>query len=361
MICGYLMIVVFIRLFCVDPESPIFLLTWLYRITFALMPLILLQDVLQRPLLNGLYREYEGTLRSVPIIMPLCFLNMWIVLAKLLSSQRVAWHERIYFVLSLATIGMSFTRGVYVAAVLTALFMVITMARDRTLTSTSTLKIGGVAVVLLPVLMLTSTGQLIGGRAINALQLLTNNSPLPKRSDDNFHGRIGLLAERISLAISHNPLVGFGFIHEDDVPEALRSQLRYGTALTGTAADPTVYTRSYEYTDKYVLGLYTADIAWADIVIATGLVGVVLVIALFISLSLDYYRHPRDKDPVSYPIRLGCLMQFATMFVLMVDGDNFFGTVHIPMFLLATYTVLRSSHVPLPYLQPHIKPANLLG
>jgi hypothetical protein len=62
MVLGYFMTLVFIRLFAVQPGSFEFLMKWIYRLTFVLMPVVVLQFLARKQLLFGLVSEYEGAL-----------------------------------------------------------------------------------------------------------------------------------------------------------------------------------------------------------------------------------------------------------------------------------------------------------
>ena len=334
MVIGYLLVPIFLRLFAVAPDSFDFLLKWFYRITFVLMPVVLLQYVLQRKLLNGLFQEYQGSLRAVPIFLPLCLLNAWIILVRMLSGQKAAFLELLYLALALATVALSFTRGIYLAFLLVAGLMAWTMFRDETLKAAAISRAALLAVPLLLVLLVTPMGSRVLDRTLNAVQLVGTGGPPKEAADDSFHGRLGLAGERFRLATERNPLFGFGFIHEDDVPDDLRAGLKYGTVLSGTAADPLAYARRYATSTHYTLGLYSADIAWADIAICTGLVGIALLLGLFAALGLHYSRHRDFVHPSGYAVRLGAFLQLVMLALLMLDGDSFFASVHVPAFLL---------------------------
>jgi hypothetical protein len=356
------MTIVFIRLFSVQPDSFEFLIKWFYRLTFVLMPVVLLQYVLKKPLLSGLISEYEGALRAVPVFLPLCLLNFWIICAKFLSSEKPVIHELIYMLLVLVTVALTYTRGIYIAVILTAGLLLWTMARDRTLKASSLFSVVAAGLLILVVLFASGMAQKVGGRVISGLQLLSTDesSSSSKQKDDTFTGRLGLAAERFSLVWTHNPLVGYGFIHEDDVPSDLRNRLRYGTVLGGTAADPTAYSRFYEFSSHYILGFYTADIAWADIAISIGWVGVLLLIAVMLTFVFGHYSNPNTVHPMGYAVKTGLFLQLMMMFLLTFDGNNFYGAVHIPAFLLAGYSLTRDRRVNSRAPAMQTRPVNLM-
>lgn len=361
MVLGYFMTPIFVRLFSVDPSAFEFLMKWIYRMTLVLMPVIVLQYVLQRPLLFGLVREYEGTLRVVPIFLPFCILNFWIIAAKSLSSEKLAVHESVYLLLALTTIALSFTRGIYFAVFLTGGLLVLLMSRDGRLKASAFLKLSAALILLIGLLFATGVAQKVGERALSGLHLISSDDSEGRhQKDDTFSGRLGLAGERFSMAWAQNPLLGYGFIHEDDVPSSVRSGLKYGTVLGGTAADPEAYSRTYEFTSQFVLGFYTSDIAWADIVITTGWVGVLLVIALVVTFALEHLLTRDAEHPMGYAVRTGLFLQVLMMFVLTFDGNNFYGAVHILAFLFAGYSLTRPRGVRIPAAPARARPANVL-
>jgi hypothetical protein len=364
MVLGYSMTLIFIRLFRVQPEAFGYLMKWFYRLTFVLMPVVVLQYVLHKPLLFGLVSEYEGVLRDVPIFFPLCLLNLWIISTKILTSEKVATHEWVYAVLALLIVALSFTRGIYISVMFTGAVLVYSIWRDGTLKASSLIGATAACMVAAVGLLATGLGDKVVGRAASGIDLLgsSETQSIDKKRDDTFNGRLGLAMERFALVSAQNPLLGYGFIHEDDVPSEVRSRLRFGTALGGTAADPTAYSRTAAFTSYSVLGFYTADIAWPDIVISVGWVGAILFLALLISFIVGHYRNRNAVHPMGYAVKTGLYLQLVTMIPLMFDGNYFYTFVHVPAFLLAGYALARrrraEAKVPKPAMQ--IRPANLL-
>jgi hypothetical protein len=211
------------------------------------------------------------------------------------------------------------------------------------------------------VLFATGVAQKVGARALSGLHLISSDESAGRhQKDDTFSGRLGLAGERFSMAWAQNPLIGYGFIHEDDVPSSVRSGLKYGTVLGGTAADPEAYSRTYEFTSHFVLGLYTSDIAWADIVIATGWVGVLLIIALVVTFAIEHVLTRDAEHPMGYAVRTGLFLQVLMMFVLTFDGNNFYGAVHILAFIFAGYSLTRPRRVRIHASPARQRPANML-
>ena len=337
MVLGYSMTLIFIRLFSVQPDTFEFLMKWFYRLTFALMPLCVLQYILHKPLLFAPVGDYEGALRAIPTFLPLCLLNFWIILAKVFSSERLAVHEWVYAALVLMTVALTYTRGIYIGVIFTIGVLVWTLSRDRMLNVGSAVIAALAAALMLIVLVASGAADKVGGRVLSGLQLLSTSAPTSGRTryDDTFTGRLGLAAERFSLVWAQNPIVGFGFLHEEDVPAELRSNLKYGTPVGGTAG-------RFDSDGHYVLGLYTSDIAWADIVISTGWIGVALLITFMLTLIFGHYLDREIAHPMGYAVRNGLFLQLLMLFLLMFDGDAFYNGVQIPAFLLAGYSLTRA-------------------
>jgi hypothetical protein len=337
MVVGYSMTLIFIRLFSVQPDTFEFLMKWFYRLTFALMPLCVLQYMVNKPLLFARINDYEGALRAIPTFLPLCLLNFWIILAKVFSSEKLAVHEWVYAALVLMTVALTYTRGIYIAVIFTTGVLVWTLSRDRTLNAGSAVIAALAAVVMLIVLVASGAADKVGGRVLSGLQLLSTSAPASGagRNDDTFTGRLRLATERFSLVGAQNPLVGFGFLHEEDVPAELRNSLKYGTPVGGTAG-------RFDSDGHYTLGLYTADIAWANIVVSTGWVGIALLITFMLTLVFGHYRERVGAHPMGYAVRTGLFLELVMLILLMFDGDSFYNGVQIPAFLLAGYSLTRA-------------------
>ena len=345
MVVGYSMTLIFIRLFAVQTDAFEFLMKWFYRLTFLLMPVFVLQYVTKTPLLFLQIGDYEGALRAVPGFLPLCLLNFWIILARFLSSERLAVHEWIYAALVLVTVALTYTRGIYLAFIFIGGLLMFTMSKDRTLKASSVFGATLAAIVVVTLLAVSGVAGRVVGRAANGLQMLESSSSTSgQRKDDTFAGRLGLAAERFSLVWTQNPILGYGFLHEDDVPADLRNGLRYGTPLGGTAADPTAFSRN-DADGHYTLAFYSADIAWANIVIMTGYLGVALFIALMVTFVLEHYGNVDGMHPLGYAVRIGLFLQVLMIFLLMFDGDSFYGNLQIPALLLAGYSLTREHRV----------------
>ena len=361
---GYSMTLIFIRLFRVQPGAFEYLMKWLYWLTFAAMPVMVVQSILHKQLLFSTVIDYEGMLRTVPVYLALCTLNLWILSAKMLAQEKLAVHEWIYGVLALATIALTFTRGIYAAVFITAAALLWIMIRDGRLKASSLMLTVSLGALLIVVVVSAGVADKVLDRAASGLSVLgsVESASAPgRKSDDTFNGRLGLMQERFSLASARNPIVGYGFIHEEDVPSEVRSRLKFGTLLGGTAADPTLYARATEYSSVQVLGFYTPDIAWPNFVIATGWVGVLLFVMLSITFFIGSRRRFGAEHPMGYAVRTGLILQMVTMSVLTFDSPVFWSAVHVPALILAGYSLTGGGdRVGTAPIVRRSRPANLL-
>jgi len=359
-VVGYSMTLILIRVFSIQPGILEYLMKWFYWLSFLIMPVFILQYVLHQTLLFVKAIEYEGALRSIPIFLPFCLLNFWILLVKILSSQKLRAHEWVYAALTIAVVAVTYTRGIYFCVFITWGVLMSTMLRDGTLKSGSAFKVFGAVVLLIIVLAPFGYGSRVVARIVSGVHAIgSGDSAHSAKNDDTFTGRLGLAAERFSLSWERNPLLGYGFIHEDEVPADLRNRLRYGTPLAGTAADPTLFSRT-DSDGHYTLGFYSADIGWADIAIATGPVGEFLLVALLTTFFVGHYRS-RRKHPMGYAVQTGLFLQMVMMSLLTFDSDTLVGTAYIPAFLIAAYSLtggMRQESTP-HVLQ--VRPPNLLA
>ena len=359
MVVGYSMTFILIRVFSVQQGILEYLMKWFYWLSFLIMPVFVLQYLLHQTLLFVKAIEYEGALRAIPVFLPFCLLNLWIILVKALSAEKLRMHERVYAALTLCVIALTYTRGVYIGVIVTSGVLIWTMLRDGTLKSGSAFKVLGAGVVMTCLLAAAGGGAKVVGRIASGVQALgSGDSVHAAKNDDTFTGRLGLSAERFSLSWDRNPLLGYAFIHEDDVPHELRSSLRFGTPLDGTAADPTLFART-DSDGHYTLGFYSADIAWADIVIASGPMGVLLLVLLILTLFIGH-RRLRGEHPMGYAVRTGIFLQLVMSALLTFDGDSLFGTAYIPAFLMAAYSLVGGVREASAPLAVQVRPANLL-
>lgn len=247
-------------------------------------------------------------------------------------------HEVLYAGMAVAVTVLTFTRGVYLVVLFVFGVMIFTLALRKT---PGDIKLNWVAVPVLSLLLsLCGTGLYVSGHADKIVERFTSAVELVleqktkanKDNADTYTGRLGIAKERFMLVLEHNPLIGYGFIHEDDVPRALRAKLKYGSVIYTP-----YYIERYREGYPYVLALHSADIGWADIMISTGFVGLALWMLLFAVFVKHFYTTARRTSAAYYHARLAHFLQFVVGILLMFESNTFVNLVQIPAFILAGY------------------------
>lgn len=338
MIIGVLSFFVFRELLDVDKDAYEFLNRALYIATFILLPVCLVQFVLHKPLLFGLYREYGDVTRSLPVFLPLVLLYMWMIASKVLTATKVSLHEMVYAGMAVAVTVLTFTRGIYLVVLFVLGVMIVTLALRK---SPESIKLNWVVVPMLLVLfVLGGAGLYVSGHADKVIERFTSAVELVvgekvkanKNNEDTYTGRLGIAHERFMLVLAHNPVIGYGFIHEDDVPRALRAKLKHGSVIYTPE-----YLERYQVGHPYVLALHSADIGWADIVINTGFIGLALWLMFCAVFIGNFYQTARRTPAAYYHARLANFLQIIVGMLLMFESNTFVNLVHIPAFLIAGY------------------------
>lgn len=335
MIIGYLSVFIFLRLFRVDETALSTILQWFYRITFALLIVAMIQYLIGRPILHGLVVEYVGAVRYVPVFLPIVFFFLWAIVSKYLENGRIKLHQIVYGGMAIAVTATTYTRGIYIAALVTFIVLLFLLQMQRRLKAPPSIAI--IVLILSGVTILTIGGwaDRVVGRASSGFSILLN-----ERSDQSTHsavdvntfsGRLQLLRERIAFVAEQNPLIGFGFLHEGDVPKSLRSQFRYGSVVYSPDM-----VEKYKYGHPYVLALYSADIGWSNIVINSGFVGALL-FALFVFSFLVSFRKNKNNTLPLLHYQTAFYLQTIMLLILMFNGNTFTTNVQIPALMIAGY------------------------
>jgi len=155
--------------------------------------------------------------------------------------------------------------------------------------------------------------QRIASRVLSGLTVLAVSSPSVDKTD-TFTGRLALARERFSLVTDENPVVGYGFIQERNVPSDLRAKLRFGSVV-----DTPDYQARYAVGLPYVLALLSVDIGWADVIVKTGLVGLGL-FAMLIYVNLR--RAPEQRQHPEFLFDVALYVQFFVSSLLMFASDS---------------------------------------
>lgn len=336
LILGYVSFFILLRLFEEKGDSLQFLLKAFYWLSYLLLTVGMVQYALKVEILFGLIKEYDGVLRALPIFLPFSHLFMWYILSRYLAARQTSLHEMVYVVLTLVATLTTFTRGIYLAILLSGLFILLVMLLQGRLVLVRA--VSALCVCILGLALLFTTTDILEksmGRFASALTLMGEaNRQVKKSADDTYTGRIGLMKERLDAVANKNPLVGFGFMHED-IYEKQRLPFRYGSVIYTPK-----YLKRYAYGHPYALALHSADVGWQNLAIDTGLVGFALFLSILLATFVRYFATSGLVAPDDYFLRLAFFVQIFTLAILMFNGNTYTNNVHIPAFMLAAFTWL---------------------
>ncbi len=336
MLIGFLTLFVFGRLFASDPDSLKLMLRWLYWLTFALLPLAIAQNVLHIHILAGTYRGYSDVTRYLPSFLSFCLLFLWQILARQLAGSPIKVHEMLYVLLLLAVVVLSYTRGIYASVILGAAFVSWSLLSANKLQASSVLTTGLVAAVGLAVALFGGGLDRAIARFSSAVDIVTTHQAASSKGvDDTFTGRLGIVAERAALVAQYNPLMGFGFLHDDLVPRDIMRGLKYGSVIYTED-----YVKRYAAGYPYTIALHSADAGWADMILDTGFVGLALFAAAILLFIVGQLR-ARPPPGDAFYWGLAFFTQTMLFVVLMIESNPFVTNVQMAGFMIAGYVAIR--------------------
>ena len=171
-IIGYLSIFIFLRLYLVDGEALNKMVRWLYVITYVLLIVAIAELVTRSEWLFGLHRQYAGTTRYLPIYLPVVLMLSWAIMARFLAGEKVKIHEFVYGGLALVVTALTYTRGIYVAVILTFLLMFTMLVLGGRIKASKTSLFGFVAVILVVGLAAGGLADRVISRAASGFEIL---------------------------------------------------------------------------------------------------------------------------------------------------------------------------------------------
>ena len=119
-----------------------------------------------------------------------------------------------------------------------------------------------------------------------------------------------------------------------DISDKMRKNMKYGSVDYSPKM-----VEMYKYGYPYMLTLYSADIAWGNIVLVSGFVGFIIFLVFIVVFVLSY-RGQRYISVPGYYLRLAFYLQTITLLLLMFNGNTFTYHVQFPAFMLAGYIYL---------------------
>ena len=332
MIIGYLSFFIFIGLFAVDKDAFKMFIKWLYIITFPLLIIAIAQYITGVPLFFGLHREYAGITRYLPSFLPICLLYLWHILSRYFAAEPVKKHEFVYAGMVVFVTAVTYTRGIYFAVLFSFLIMLFLLFKKGKVKINTAIIFIIVLTMSITVLMAGGWADRVMNRAVSGIEILLSGKVTSSKIDkDTYSGRWMLLKERFVLVSKYNPIIGYGFVPGNSIPKKLRDSLKYGSVINTPEM-----VQKYKYGHPYVLALFSVDIGWANIVLATGLVGF-FIFLLFIGSFLLSYQGQQISDMRLYHFHLAFYLQTITLLLLMFNGNPFTNQLQIPGLMIAGY------------------------
>jgi hypothetical protein len=352
MVLGYATLFALIAFFLADQKALPFFLRWLYRTTFLLLPVSIAQTLFKLHLLSSLTQQYGSVSRAIPVFLPVTLFFLFGIVSRFYSGQRVRLHEAIYAALALVATALTYTRGIYLAFAAVSLLALGNLAYHNRLKAQRLLAVALLLTCCLPFLAWGGYLDRVIDRFSSGVGLVAfSPTPSGKHDVDSFKGRLDLTRERFDLVWERNPLVGLGFLHEDDVPASLRNSFKSGSVITTPE-----YLKRYRYIPRYTLALYSADIGWANLVLMTGFGGLAVFLLFLACFFASFYRRAA-LDETYFHLRHAFFLQTVLMAILMFNGDTFVAKLQVACLMLAGYAV--TTHLGL--LSPGVAPPPAAG
>jgi len=321
MLLGYLLYYIFVQIFEKNGKAFHSILDSLYYITFFLMFVFIAQYHLNIPIFSGYTRVSSEGIRSIPMFIPIILLFLWNNASKILLGVHTRMFDKFYVLLACYSVVLTMTRGIYFAVFLTLSVMVMVLISQNKGNRVRLYFVLTSIMVLIAVLVVSGAlGDKLDKFADLAASGVSDIKGDSKGDENTFGFRMLLLAERSELVLSHNPFIGYGFIHEDIAAK----QVKY---IIGTANDDTGFP-----------SFLTPDIAWANLLVYTGFTGVGVFIVFFVSIAVNFFRNKVASDNEFYLSRLAFFMEIIVLVVLMADSSIFTDKLHIPSLMLASFT-----------------------
>lgn len=271
---GYLAIFILLQFFLKEEGNAKRFFNVLYFILFGLLVLYHIQFILQKEIFFGYQQTmfYKGTtiLRSIPNFMAVICVFLWYNLAAWVQGKPMLKYGKIFSLLVCTGTMLSFTRGFYIAFLLSTLLLVIILYFQRKIFFNRAFFLLLFVGCFVFFAALSGYLQPVIERALSIKSALVT-----ERNYSTFGYRLKLLESRFEMTMDRNPFLGVGFVHP-----------KYGRDFGAFPGNP-----SYE--DARFPSLMAGDIEWANIILQTGIMGLASFLLFVLCLLRKY---PRDMN-----------------------------------------------------------------
>lgn len=334
LLLGYMTYFVYVSFFKSQnyEVEPFFRL--LFRVVFLFVVLFVVQSFLHFPVLKSLTRDYEGLTRSIPGFLAYALLFTWLHLVRYFSGEKLSVAEYVYLALMVVVIMGTYTRSVYFGVMIIICTMIIILIKDGKLQPTK-FTISCI-VTFMAFVVLVSTGELdkMISRTLSGLQLITGdvgqNFQERKKKDDSYTGRLSIVQERFAMVMQANPLMGYGFVHDDIAYNQLKLRPHSGSIRADKY--------DYKYSNDFNLTIYSADATWGNILINTGITGFAILLIFVISVVVTSFRRNFNNSALYY-YQCAFFLQFIYTVISTIASSAMSSGVQIPCLALAGYTI----------------------
>lgn len=315
-ILGYLLYFIYLKIYSNDRRLQS-TSRFLYFSTYLLLILFITQYLTKAQIFYGYFRVQGDEIRSIPIFLPICFLFLWEIFQRFLSGARIRLHESIYAVLLLASALLTFTRGIYISLLLTLLFIIVYSKFKGEIKIVKIIPRIFLVTGIIIIFLTSGYGEKYYELSKTGIEDIFWTSK--NIGGGTFNFRMDMLEERALLVLDHNPVFGYGFLHE-------QSAKKYAPFRIGT----------WNENDR-VISFKSADIAWVNIIIYLGYLGLLIFLLFWLFFVFDFLN--RYKNMGSFHAALFFQMFF--LFLLMWNGSAFTEYLQIPMISLAWYSLTQ--------------------
>lgn len=316
---GYLLIPLLIVIF--DKNHTVTLsstftkvIRFMSYIFFALLILYNVQYFLQYQFFFGyenVYRIHNREyIRSIPNFLMVSYFFVWLYTSQWLSGKRLPLWKISYIALSCGATLFTFTRGLYIVIALLFFFLLFFMAKIKAV------NMARFSLATTLVLFVIS-GFLLSSFATPYLERMfsTTSDLLATDNQSTSAYRIQIVEDRVNMIKGKNALLGIGFVHPKD------AYYDYGP-FTGNRLP------------GELPAIWSADIAWANIIYQTGILGFVTFVFFVIKLGLFVAKQiPRYQGDLLF-LQLASCFELLRNIILMFNSASYtYQTQNMALFL----------------------------
>lgn len=334
MLFGYLLLFLNIKIFELDKNSFAKSNNLIMLIIDYLLFAYIVQYFSGIHIFYGYYIEEQNIIRSIPNFYPILFVPMYRDVCAYLIGQRLSIYSYFRTPLIFTAFILMQTRGTYLAIGISLILMQFFILRHKRIQPTRVIISFSIVAFMLCVLF---AGSFISNTIVRRIE--STYEAIADASENNranlqkntFALRLMLFKERMEMVYAKNIILGYGFIHEDIAQRTLR--YRIGTYNKFSIRGST---------------FTSSDIAWANILIYTGYLGLLSFVTFTFALVISFARRnigsaAGNISSDNYTLRSGYFYAVLSSLILMANGPAWTTDMQIYAYLLSVYLYLSAS------------------